>query len=124
MKSPCEVQRRPLGHPFPPIGAEAFTIARMAKWLLKRRLTVTSTRLKALRDEIAVADEQIRHLRDDAEDAETRAIVSENSAATREARQAREQVDAMRAHRDKMANEVAQLERQQDELLDQLTASK
>jgi chromosome segregation ATPase len=95
----------------------------MAKWLLKRRLTVLSARLKTLRGEIDVADEQIRHLRDDAEDAETRAIVSENSAATREAREAREQVDAMRTHRDRMAREVAQLERQQDELLDQLTAS-
>jgi uncharacterized coiled-coil DUF342 family protein len=95
----------------------------MASWLVKRRLTATGIRLKRLREELLVVDEQIPHLRDDAEDAETRAIVAENSAATREAREAREQVDALRATRDRIAREIADLERRQDELLDEFTAS-
>lgn len=95
----------------------------MAKWLVRRRLSATASRLKSLRADLAVADEQIMYLRDDADDAATRAIVSENSAARMDARQAREQVEALRAHRDRMVREIADLERRQDTLLDELTAT-
>ena len=95
----------------------------MAKWLVRRRLSATASRLKSLRADLAVADEQIMYLRGDADDAATRAIVSENSAARMDARQAREQVEALRAHRDRMVREIADLERRQDTLLDELTAT-
>ena len=97
------------------------TIPCVAKWRVKRRLAATGTRLKTLREEIAVIDEQILYLRDDADDAATRAIVSENSEAKREARQAREQVEALRSQRDRVVREIADLELRQDDLLDELT---
>lgn len=99
-------------------------MAEMAQYLIKRRLASTAARLKSLRAEIAVADEQIRHLRDDADDVATRALVSDNTGDGREAREAREHVEAMSSHRARMAAEIADLERRQDELLDQISAAR
>ena len=40
----------------------------MAAWLVERRLSKTASRLKSLRSELDVIDEQLRHLGDDADD--------------------------------------------------------
>ena len=85
----------------------------------QRRLTHVAARLRTLREELAVADEQLEHLRDDAEDLELRALVSDTPSF--ESRDARGHVDAMRRHRDHVLTEIAQLERRQDELLDEMT---
>ncbi len=95
----------------------------MAAWLVERRLTKTASRLKSLRTELGVIDEQLRHLGDDADDQALRAMVAETAAASHEARDARRHLDAMRRHREHVVEEIAQLEARQDELLDQLTAS-
>ena len=75
-------------------------------------------RLKTLRAELSVIDEQLRYLADDAEDEEIRALVAENTGVTAEAKRARRHVDSMRKHREKVVAEIADLERRQDELLD------
>jgi len=93
----------------------------MSKRSITRKLTKVSSRLTALRDELGVIDEQIRHLGDDAEDMTTRAVIAENTAASREAREAREHVDAHRRHREQVAREIEELARRQDSLLDELT---
>ncbi len=91
--------------------------------MIRRRLAATSKRLKTLRADYEVTGEQIHHLVADAEDAETRALVAENTGISRDAREAREHVDAMRRHHNDLAEEIAQLERRQDELLDELTST-
>jgi chromosome segregation ATPase len=93
----------------------------MGNWLVERRLTQVSKRLKGLRAELAVIDEQMIHLADDAEDQEIRALVAETPGASFEARDARRHVDAHAKHRAKIVEEIAALERRQDELLDQIT---
>lgn len=95
----------------------------MGSRLVERRLSKTGARLRTLRTELGVIDEQLRHLGDDAEDHAIRALVSETPGAGAEARDAQNHVDAMRKHRAHVVSEIAELERRQDELLDRLTAS-
>jgi hypothetical protein len=92
----------------------------MGSWLLERRLTKVSSRLRALRAELAVIDEQLVSLGDDADDQAIRALVAETPAASFEARDARRHVDAMARHRAHVVQEIAELEGRQDELLDQM----
>jgi len=49
----------------------------MGNWLVERRLSQVASRLKSLRSELAVIDEQMIHLGDDADDQAIRALVSE-----------------------------------------------
>jgi chromosome segregation ATPase len=95
----------------------------MANWLLHRRLAKVSSRLRELRSELAMIDEQLAHLAADADDQEIRALVAETPSASFEARDARRHADAMSRHRSHVVAEIDELERRQDELLDELTAS-
>jgi hypothetical protein len=97
------------------------SLSPMGSWLTERRLTQVSTRLRALRDELAMVDEQLAHLADDADDLAIRALVSETPAASYESNDARKHVDVMRRHRDRVITEIAELEARQDRLLDELS---
>jgi hypothetical protein len=92
----------------------------MGSWLIQRRLSQVSTRLRALRDELATVDEQLLHLADDADDLAIRALVSETPGASHESTDARKHAEAMRRHRDHVIAEIAELEARQDRLLDEL----
>lgn len=92
----------------------------MGNWLVERRLSQVATRLKSLRSELAVIDEQMIHLGDDADDQAIRALVSETAGASHEARDAQRHVDRLAKHRAKVAEEIAALEQRQDELLDRM----
>ncbi len=92
----------------------------MGSWLVERRLSQVSSRLKTLRAELAVVDEQLAHLGDDADDQAIRALVSETAGASFEARDAQRHVDSMRKHRSHVVGEIADLELRQDELLDRM----
>jgi hypothetical protein len=94
----------------------------MGKRIVRHRLKKTSQRLRSLRDELRVIDEQIVHLDSDAVDAELRALVSDTPQGT-EPREARGQVDAMSRHRAHVVAEIQRLEVLQDQLLDQLNRS-
>ncbi len=94
----------------------------MAKWLVERRLSSVGGRLRALREELRVIDEQLEHLAGDADDTRIRALVSETPLAGREHHDAQRHADAMAAHRAELHQTIVELERRQDELLDQLTA--
>lgn len=94
----------------------------MSKRSIQRKLTKTSKRLSGLRAELVAVDEQLRSLRADADDTAIRAMVAENTAVDREARQAREHASAYLRQRERVTTEIAELERRQDALLDQLTA--
>jgi hypothetical protein len=95
----------------------------VGSWRTERRLTQVATRLRSLRAELAVIDEQLAHLVDEADDLALRALVAETPSASQESNEARKHADAMSKHRDRVVTEIAQLEVRQDELLDRLTSS-
>jgi len=95
----------------------------MGTWLTERRLTQVASRLRSLRDEISMIDEQLIQFNDDAEELSLRALMSETPQASYESNEARKHADAMRKHRAHVAAEIAELELRQDQLLDQLTGS-
>lgn len=94
----------------------------MSKSLVERRLRQVAERLRQLRDELEVSAEQLAHLADAADDAHLRALVSETPVADHDRRQAERHADAMRRHRAAVLDEIARLERAQDELLDRFLA--
>lgn len=94
----------------------------MGTWLTERRLSQVATRLRSLRDELSMIDEQLVQFADDASDLSLRALVSETPLATSESREAQRHVDAMRRHRAHVVDEMSELEARQDRLLDQLTS--
>jgi IS1 family transposase len=94
----------------------------MTRSLLQRRLIDVSDRLKRLRSECAVTDEQLAFLEEEADDARLRALVSETPLAEAEAREVRRHADALHRQRDVLARSIAELEREQDALLDRMAA--
>ena len=96
----------------------------MSRSLLERRLTEVADRLKQLRVELVVADEQLAHLADAADDARLRALMSETPLADREHHEAQRHADAMLRHRVGVQDNIDRLERSQDELLDRFTAER
>jgi len=95
----------------------------MAKALLERRLIEISERLKDLRRELTVAEEQLSSLADMADDARLRSLVSETPLAGQEMRETQKHADAMSRHRSDLQASIRQLEAAQDELLDRLYGS-
>jgi hypothetical protein len=77
-------------------------------------------RRRALRDELAVVDEQLAALAEAAGDARLRALVSETPGAGAEHREASRSADAMARHRGVLLGDLASLDRAEDELLDRL----
>ena len=72
-------------------------LGRMGSWLVERRLRKNVAQLRAAREELAIADEQSFHLDEGAGD-----------------------VEAMDRHREVMRRRIADLQAEQDRLLDQL----
>jgi AmiR/NasT family two-component response regulator len=66
----------------------------MSQSILQRRLVDVSERLKRLRSELAVTDEQVAFLEDEADEARLRALVAETPIGDIEARDARRHADA------------------------------
>jgi CII-binding regulator of phage lambda lysogenization HflD len=97
-----------------------FMLNPVARFLVERKLAQLTDRLRALRDELAVIDEQLAQLSDEAEDHRLRALVSETPIADRDFREAHRHVDAMARRRAEVVEQIARFEQRQDELLDQL----
>lgn len=79
-----------------------------------------SKRLRKARDELAVADEQLRALADAADDARIRSLVSETPLAAKESNEAQRHAEAMARARDNLLTQVRRLEKEVDDLLDKL----
>ena len=95
----------------------------MSRSVIERRLTEVGDRLKVLRRELVVADEQLDHFAAEADDARLRALVSETPLAQQEHREAQKHADAMLRHRAEVQSEIESLEAAQDELLDRFLES-
>lgn len=96
----------------------------MSRSLVERRLGRVATRMAELRKELTVAEEQLAHFTDVAEEHRVRALVAETPQAGVEYREAQKHADAMVRHRDSVVAEIKTLERTQDELLDRLVAQR
>ena len=94
----------------------------MSKWLVERKLSEAAERLRQLRAELGVVDEQLAFLTDAADDARLRAMVSETPMADKEHREAQKHADAMMRHRGQLVAQIGELEKAQDELLERLFA--
>jgi chromosome segregation ATPase len=92
----------------------------MSRWLVEKRLFQAAERLKQLRAELKVVDEQLLFLKEAADEARLRALVSETPLADQEHREAQKHAEAMNRHRAQLASTIGDLERSQDELLDRL----
>jgi hypothetical protein len=93
------------------------------RWILERRLVDVSARLKRLRHELSVAREQVVYLRESAEDARLRSLVAETPLADAEAREARRHADVAERQTHELEGSIAQLEQEQDQLLDRMSRS-
>ena len=94
----------------------------MSRSMLERKLIEVGERLKQLRAELVITDEQMVQFVDEADDARLRALVSETPLADRDHHEAQRHADAMGRHRAEVLSTIEQLERRQDELLDRLSA--
>ena len=95
----------------------------VGRTLIERRLRDVSDRLKAVSRDVAVAQEQLAHLDEEADEARLRALVSETPVSEQEHREAQRHADAMRRHHEDLLAQLRQLETAQDELLDRLVAA-
>ncbi len=96
----------------------------MSRWLVEKQLSASAERLRSLRSELAVIDEQLAALAEVADESRLRALVSETPLADREHAEARKQAEAMAGHRQQVVQSIDKLERSQDELLDRLLAER
>jgi hypothetical protein len=92
----------------------------MAQYLVERRLMEVSRRLFRVREELAVAEEQLGALAEAADEARLRSLVSETPLAARESQEAQRHADAMAGARDNLVSQVKRLEAEMNELLDKL----
>lgn len=95
----------------------------MTRSLLERRLVDVSDRLKRLRAELAVAEEQCTVLTAEADDARIRALVSETPLAGIEADETRRHAEAQARQRDALRRSVGELEVELDHLLDRMAVA-
>jgi hypothetical protein len=92
----------------------------VGKWLIERRLKQASLRLRGLRDELRVIDEQLSQLSDEAGDMGLRSLVAETPGASYEYHHAQAHADAMAKHRAHVVASITELELRQDSLLDRM----
>lgn len=96
----------------------------MSRWMVEKQLSASAERLRNLRNELAVVDEQLAYLADAADESRLRALVSETPLADRDHTEARRHAEAMAGERARLVDSIGRLESSQDELLDRLLAER
>jgi hypothetical protein len=89
---------------------------------IARALADLADRLARARDELRIIEEQMLFQSDVVADAETRMLVSETPLAERNFRIARDDLDRLGRQRSRLTAEIADLQREQDRLLDRMLA--
>ena len=77
-------------------------------------------RLKQLQDELKVAEEQLVHFSEEADDARIRSLVSETPLADQKHLESNKHAESMRSYKNNLQQKIARIEALQDDLLDQL----
>ena len=93
------------------------------RWLIERQLKQTSARLRSAREDLVRLDYEIDSFATDADDLQTRSVVSGQIDAEHDYAEAAHQVEVLRKAREDLRTRIEGLSRKQDELLDQLSAS-
>lgn len=96
----------------------------MLRWLVERKLTDLSVRLRKAREELAILNEQGDFFEEEAEDARIRSVIAETPGAVGSHNDAQRHVTAMAKARLSVSTRITDLQRQQDELLDKLSAKR
>jgi hypothetical protein len=89
----------------------------MQRFMVERRLRDVHVRLVRAREELAVLDEQLAVVSEEAEEARLRSLVAETPLAAHEYTEVQRHVDAMVRARAALRATVEGLERRRDELL-------
>jgi hypothetical protein len=92
----------------------------MHRIIIERRLKDAHQRLVRARGELAVLDEQLMVVNEMADDTRLRALVAETPVAAKEHDEVSRQASAMLRTRQALAEQIAELERRQDDLLERL----
>jgi hypothetical protein len=92
----------------------------MHRTIIERRLKDAHQRLVRARSELAVLDEQLMVVNEMADDTRLRALVAETPVAAKEHDEVSRQASAMLRTRQALAEQIAELERRQDDLLERL----
>ena len=92
----------------------------MGHRLLQRRLTQTASRIRELREELRVVDDEMSHLVDEADELSLRALVAETPGAEYEYRQAKKHADVITRRHKELVAEISQLESRINDLLDRM----
>jgi len=92
----------------------------MHRTTLERRLSDAHERLVRARAELAVLDEQLLVVNEIADDTRLQALVSETPLATKEYDEAHRHATVMLQNRANLADQIVELERRQNDLLDRL----
>ena len=87
---------------------------------IHKSLTEIGDRLARARDDLRIVEEQLLLQTDVLEEANTRMLVSETPLADREYRIARDDQQKLVAQRVRAESEIAELQREQDKLLDRM----
>ncbi|MDQ3964775.1 MAG: hypothetical protein M3277_12825 [Actinomycetota bacterium] len=91
---------------------------------IEEHLAEINARLDKERDELRIIEEQIVFQMDVVEEAKTRMLVSETPLADREYRVARDDYERMVKQREVISADIAELQREQDKLLDRMLGTK
>lgn len=97
--------------------SRAYNRLAMQRFLVERRLRDVHSRLVRAREELAVLDEQLAAVAEEAEEARMRSLVSETPLAAHEYTEVQRHVDAMTRARGALSATMEALERRRDELL-------
>jgi hypothetical protein len=92
----------------------------MHRAIVERRLSDAHERLVRARSQLAVLDEQLVVVNEIADDTRLRALVAETPVASKEYDEASRQATIMLHTRNAVVDQIAELERRQDELIDRL----
>jgi len=90
---------------------------------IQKSLSETGDRLTRAKEDLRIVEEQLLFQMDVLEEAKTRMLVAETPLADREFRIAREDHDRLAAERDRVTQEIVELQGEQDRLLDRMLAT-
>ncbi len=93
----------------------------MATWLIKKELAAATDRIAWMRADLAILNEQLQQLRDEADYAETTSVVAESPLERAEAADVMRNYEGMKRERDRRQRDLEALLRRRDEMLDRLS---
>lgn len=94
------------------------------RWLIERQLKQTTARLRSAREDLVRLDYEVDSFVSDADDLQTLSRMADRVDADHDYAEAAHQVEVLQKAREDLRSRIHALSAKQDELLDQLSASK